>query len=141
MSWPKSGLKGGFKIALLALILAGAASAELAWADRGRVHSHARVAVFVNPWPLFFPYPYAYPGPYYYPYAYPYPNYPAVVVTPATPSYYIEQGMETAPANPSGTGSGGQTNDWYYCRNPEGYYPYVKACPSGWQRVSPTPPK
>lgn len=29
---------------------------------------------------------------------------------------------------------------WYYCANPEGYYPYVKQCPGGWQRVIPTPP-
>jgi hypothetical protein len=31
---------------------------------------------------------------------------------------------------------------WYYCRNPEGYYPYVKACPEGWMKVVPdaTPP-
>lgn len=28
---------------------------------------------------------------------------------------------------------------WYFCRDPEGYYPYVKKCPKGWQRVLPTP--
>jgi hypothetical protein len=28
---------------------------------------------------------------------------------------------------------------WYFCRNPEGYYPYVKQCPNGWQRVVPSP--
>jgi len=31
---------------------------------------------------------------------------------------------------------------WYYCQDPQGYYPYVKSCPSGWIRVVPkeTPP-
>ena len=29
---------------------------------------------------------------------------------------------------------------WYYCRKPEGYYPYVKQCPDGWMKVVPTPP-
>jgi hypothetical protein len=29
---------------------------------------------------------------------------------------------------------------WYYCHSPKGYYPYVQACPSGWQKVAATPP-
>jgi hypothetical protein len=29
---------------------------------------------------------------------------------------------------------------WYYCENPAGYYPYVKQCASGWQRVVPYGP-
>jgi len=28
---------------------------------------------------------------------------------------------------------------WYYCQNPQGYYPYVRQCPSGWQTVVPPP--
>jgi len=63
-----------------------------------------------------------YPPPYYY-----YPA-PAVVV-PSQPITYIEQG------------SSDQNNWWYYCDASRGYYPYVKECPSGWQRVPPTPPK
>lgn len=33
-------------------------------------------------------------------------------------------------------------NSWYYCQNPQGYYPYVKSCPGGWMKVvpQPTPP-
>ncbi len=31
-------------------------------------------------------------------------------------------------------------NYWYYCTNPQGYYPYVKDCPGGWLQVVPTPP-
>ncbi len=30
---------------------------------------------------------------------------------------------------------------WYYCTNPEGYYPYVSQCPDGWRPVTPTPPQ
>jgi hypothetical protein len=33
-----------------------------------------------------------------------------------------------------------EPNYWYYCHNPEGYYPYVKKCPSGWMKVVPSPP-
>ena len=29
---------------------------------------------------------------------------------------------------------------WYYCQNPQGYYPYVQQCPEGWQTVVPAPP-
>jgi hypothetical protein len=28
---------------------------------------------------------------------------------------------------------------WFYCESAGAYYPYVKECPSGWQRVLPTP--
>ena len=31
------------------------------------------------------------------------------------------------------------SNYWHYCRNPEGYYPYVKNCPEGWLQVAPQP--
>jgi len=26
---------------------------------------------------------------------------------------------------------------WYYCQNPQGYYPYVKKCPTKWLKVVP----
>jgi hypothetical protein len=53
---------------------------------------------------------------------------PQVVEVPIQPPTYIEQDT------PPGAGY------WYYCRDPRGYYPYVKACPGGWQRVAPQPP-
>jgi hypothetical protein len=28
---------------------------------------------------------------------------------------------------------------WYYCQNPQGYYPYVQQCPAGWMTVIPPP--
>ena len=30
-------------------------------------------------------------------------------------------------------------NYWYYCANPQGYYPYVQQCPGGWTQVPSTP--
>lgn len=33
-----------------------------------------------------------------------------------------------------------QAQYWAYCRNPQGYYPYVSECPSGWLPVTPTSP-
>ncbi len=71
----------------------------------------------------FYPY-YSNPYPYYYP--------PAVVTVPVTPPVYIQQTPPAAQQYPAGY--------WYYCTNPEGYYPYIKACPNGWQQVDPIPP-
>lgn len=78
-------------------------------------------------------------SPFYYPYySYPYYNYypPAIVTTPAAPPVYIQQAPQPQ-QQPSQNLAAGY---WYYCHNPEGYYPYVKQCPGGWQQVAPTPP-
>lgn len=74
---------------------------------------------------------YSYP---YYSYPYPYPYYypPAVVTVPVTPPVYIQQSPPATQQYPNGY--------WYYCNKPEGYYPYVKECPNGWQQVNPIPP-
>ena len=65
---------------------------------------------------------------------YPYYAYPPVVSTvPVAPPVYIQQAAPQPVPQP-------QANYWHYCRNPEGYYPYVKECPGGWQQVAPTPP-
>jgi hypothetical protein len=55
---------------------------------------------------------------------------PPVVVQQA-PVY--EQAAPTPPA---------QTY-WYYCQNPQGYYPYIQQCPNGWMQVVPptAPPR
>lgn len=72
-----------------------------------------------------YPY-YGYPYPYTYPYPYGYPAYSPPVVE-GSPQTYIQQ---EAPAQQS----------WYYCQDPQGYYPYVRECPGGWQQVAPQPP-
>jgi hypothetical protein len=58
----------------------------------------------------------------------PYYAYPPVVAVPTAPPVYIQQ-QQPQP----------QINYWHYCRNPEGYYPYVKKCPDGWLQVAPQP--
>ncbi len=83
------------------------------------------------------PYPYSY---YPYPYAYPYDYYPPVVITPAQPPVYVEQGAMPPSTSPQQAPNTSNNYYWYHCDNPDGYYPYVKECPSGWQKVVPTPP-
>ncbi|MGC2518022.1 MAG: hypothetical protein WA373_02800, partial [Burkholderiales bacterium] len=101
----------------LILVLSGITASGPAFAWYG---GHARVGVFIGA-PVY---------PWYYPryYAY-YP--PAVVTVPAAPPTYIERG------SPQGTAAQGQQSQgyWYYCAESKTYYPYVKECPGGWQRV------
>ena len=78
-------------------------------------------------YPGYYGYPYAYPA-----YGYPAPAYaypPAVMGSYASPAY-TEQGMPQAAPAPSQA-----QGDWYYCAASATYYPYVKECPAGWQRV------
>jgi len=69
-----------------------------------------------------YPYGYAYP----YPYAYPADSPPMAVES--SPQTYIQEDTQAQ-------------QYWYYCQNPQGYYPYVKECPGGWQEVAPQPPQ
>ena len=34
-----------------------------------------------------------------------------------------------------GSGQPSASQNWYYCSDPEGYYPYVAQCNTGWQTV------
>ena len=77
-------------------------------------------------WPYYGSYYSPYWGwPYYYPYLgwpyydYNYYDYP-----------YYQQPQE-------------QPYYWYFCQDPQGYYPYIKSCPGGWMKVVPnvTPPQ
>lgn len=106
---------------LVVFVLGAVASVPaLAWH-----HGHAHFGVFIGA-PGF-----GYPP--YYPYYYP-PYYPPIGEVPSSPPTYIEQeGAQPAPG-PS------QSNWWYYCADAKAYYPYVKECPAGWQRVAPQPP-
>jgi hypothetical protein len=86
---------------------------------------HFRGGLWIGgPWwwdPFFYPY---YP---YYP-SYPYYSQPPVVIQQLPQEYVMpEQQRE-------------ESSYWYYCRNPKGYYPYIKRCPEGWLKVVPTPP-
>jgi len=75
-----------------------------------------------NPYP-----PTPYPDDYAYPDAGPYPpEYDGGAPPPGGP-YPPPPGAGSAPT-------------WFYCRNPQGYYPYVRSCNQNWEPVSPTPP-
>ena len=97
--------------------------------EPAQAHGRSRVSVGVG---FGFGYPYwggpwwAYPPPYYY-----YPA-PVVVQQPVT---YIEQNPQATSAPEANAGW------WYYCDQSKGYYPYVRECPTGWQRVPPSPSK
>ena len=62
--------------------------------------------------------------------AYPYPDYyrPSTVV--------IERDRDAVAAPPAGAP---QQQYWYYCREPDGYYPYVPECHTQWRQVPVTP--
>lgn len=77
-----------------------------------------------------YPYYYGYRSRYYYPRSY---GYPSSIIAPASRPVYIQREASVAATTQQ------QTNYWYYCRNPEGYYPYVKQCPEGWLQVAPQP--
>lgn len=110
-------------VALLVLAMAGVGTA---WADHHHHHHGGRVhfgIMFGSPlWgPWYSPPPYYYPPPYYV---------PPIVVQPR-PQVYIEQ----PPARNAALAPG----YWYYCADSKAYYPYVKTCPGGWQKVEPQP--
>ncbi|HTY02883.1 MAG TPA: hypothetical protein VMC81_04055 [Rhodocyclaceae bacterium] len=93
---------------LLIVLAALAAASTSAWAD----HGHFRFGVTIGP----------YWGPWYYPPSYYYPP----VVVEQSPVYVQQQPVvEAAPP----------TSYWYFCRASNAYYPYVKECAAGWEKV------
>jgi hypothetical protein len=59
-----------------------------------------------------------------YPY-YPYYQSPPVIVQPP-PEIYVQPAPQAE-----------EPNYWYFCPEPQGYYPYIKTCPKGWMKVVP----
>ena len=109
-------------IAAMTLILAGSSPGDAFRGGHGGRGGHFGVDVLVGPgwwgpgwWGPYYPY---------YPYN-PYYSNPPVVIE-QQPSTYIQQ----APQDET-------QSYWYFCKNPEGYYPYVKKCPKGWLKVIP----
>ena len=67
-------------------------------------------------------------GPWGYPYYYPYYAEPPVVIERQAPVYVQPNQRQE------------ESDYWYFCTKPQGYYPYVKNCPSGWLKVVPSAP-
>ena len=117
------------------------------------------IGVLLNPFPSYYGRSYyspSYYGPTYYgPATYPSSYYSRsyypertfytneVVITQAPETVYIERSNSISPSQPMtgspGPESAGNSGDWYYCHNPDGFYPAIRTCPSGWQRVSARP--
>ena len=115
-------MKRVLTLGLLAGLLAVASGSALA----GGGHVHSRVVLGFNfGYPVYAPWYYAPPAYYYYPPA-------PVYMSPPAPTQYVERSdaVEQAPPPPS---------MWYFCRESNAYYPYVKQCPGGWQRVPAQP--
>ena len=121
-------------------ILLVSVSVSPAWAH-GRQMNHSPrwgIGLVINPFPLFY-------SPYYSAPYYPYPSryYPEVIVDtvimPARNTVYVQQSNSISfspyPAVSVTPESGVSGGDWYYCHHPDGFYPSIKTCPSGWQRV------
>jgi len=149
---------GSAALVLLATLASGSAMAQHSgrggswgghsgsWGGHGWHGNHTNVHFGVSlGFPIFGPayypapyfgYPYGYP--YAYPaYGYPAPGYayaPAVMGASSAPAYVEQSVVQTAPAPSQALG------DWYYCAASGGYYPYVRECPAGWQRVPAQPP-
>jgi hypothetical protein len=62
------------------------------------------------------------PAPWYYA--------PPPVVYAPPPVVYAPPPVPVAPAYVSGP-----AQNWYYCDNPRGYYPYVATCSTSWRQV------
>jgi hypothetical protein len=92
--------------------------------DGGHGGGHVSYGVVIGPgwWNPYPYYPY-YPYPY-YPY-YPYYPQPPVVIE-ETPEIYVQPAPQAA-----------EDQFWYFCPEPQGFYPDVKKCPKGWLKVVP----
>ncbi|MFN0305672.1 MAG: hypothetical protein ACKVQU_35570 [Burkholderiales bacterium] len=110
------------KATVFMMLLAVTAASSVALAQHR--HHGPRVGVFIGG-PLFWGHPHYYAPSYYYA--------PIPLVQPSPP-VYIEQSPPPAVA-----ASAPPPGYWYYCRESQGYYPYVKECPAPWERVAPQP--
>jgi hypothetical protein len=54
------------------------------------------------------------------------------VTVTAKPQEYIERPKQKASPRSSGV--------WYFCPESNAYYPYVRECPDGWEKVPAQPP-
>lgn len=138
------------KAVLLSALLLGAAAPGLAQARGGHGYGHGGghwggfgwgvgIAAAVLSLPFIAANSVFYP-PYGYAPAYSYgPDYGATIAPPVyTQPVYSQPAY--APQYQAPAQAQASANYWYFCASSNGYYPYVRHCPEGWQQVSPTPP-
>ena len=118
----KRATAAGLSLFLVAILASSAALAHGGWRYGHGSRAHFGF-YFSAPAYWYYPAPYSY-----YPPAYYYP--PAA---PAQPTVYIERGSGEASQPEQSQGQ------WYYCPETKAYYPYVKQCAGGWQRVPAQP--
>ncbi len=118
---------------------------SLAWANpalaQGHIngHHHGGPRVSLSFGPYFGPWGYS---PYFYdPFFYSrrWDDRP-IIIEQSVPQVYVEQPQVYSQAAPMPQAAPTNNNYWYFCEAAHAYWPYVKACPSGWQRVAPQPP-
>jgi hypothetical protein len=116
-------------VVLLVLLLV---APWFSYAGHGHYGNHRNTRVLIGGSFWFGPPPYCGPpawGPRYY-YGGPVYYAPPPVFIYRPPVYiqpqhvYVQRGQEGA-------------DYWYYCENPQGFYPYIKSCPGGWMKVVP----
>jgi hypothetical protein len=61
--------------------------------------------------------------------------YYAAPVYPYPDPYAPPEAVAATPHPPVGADLPPQPQNWYHCSSPDGYYPYVATCPSGWRAV------
>jgi hypothetical protein len=111
------------------LVLASSLPSQAEWRGGHDWHGggHFRGSIWIGPgWWGPPAYPYWYP--YRYPYYYPYYSEPPVIIERQAP-VYVQPNQQQE-----------EQNYWYYCKKPQGYYPYVNRCPGGWLKVVPSAP-
>ncbi|MCX7960849.1 MAG: hypothetical protein N2653_04635 [Burkholderiales bacterium] len=113
------------KAAILAAALVSSVFATTTALAHGRHHGHARVRVVIGA-PVIV-YKWFPPPPPRYVVLYSPPPRAWVGAAPV----YVERDADRAAAADAGW--------YYYCPEARAYYPYVRHCPGGWQRVPPQP--
>ncbi|MFZ6872925.1 hypothetical protein ACO0LF_12750 [Undibacterium sp. Di27W] len=139
-----------FAVMLFLFTLSTSSTAVFARPHGYRTHSRVSIGVAIPP--LYFHYGnrYGYAASY-YPYDYSWRYYPSVVIAPSVTytvpvtstsntvyvdTYqqgYVEDNNNASQNYPRQQSTTGR--DWLYCHQPDGFYPAIKACPGGWQRV------
>lgn len=145
------------KSTLLCSILLAVTAASPAWADRGGYsHGHRyngwnsgwhggwygrSSGWYVDPFPLFLG------AALYEATVYPRYRYSTEVIINERPQTVYEERIVSSPSTTWIESSSDQVtplsvnaDTWLYCHQPDGFYPAVKSCNSGWQRISKNAP-